>query len=118
MLPVVVGFQLVAMAGMAFILSAGGVFLRDLRDVVAVFASINLFAQPILYNPLATHSWLHWVFIANPFSYVVWCWQDVLYNGHIAHPMAWVVFPIISMATFALGWTMFQRTRHAFGDAL
>lgn len=118
MLPIVAFFQVIAMAGVAFILSAGGVFLRDLRDIVAVFTSINLFAQPILYNPFATHSWLHWVFIANPFSYVIWCWQDSLYHGYIAHPAAWVIFPLGSIAIFSLGWTMFQRTRHAFGDAL
>ncbi len=117
-LPLLVLFQILAMIGVAFILSAIGVFLRDLRDVVQVFSSVNLFAQPILYNPFATPDWLSWVFAANPFSYLVWCWQDALFHGEFLHTVAWFVFPIGSLITLATGWLVFERTRHAFGDAL
>jgi lipopolysaccharide transport system permease protein len=106
------------MTGVAFMLSAGGVFLRDLRDVVTVFSSVNLFAQPILYNPFNVPPWMDWVFLANPFSYLIWCWQDALFHGQIMHPIAWVVLPIASVATLGVGWMIFERTRHAFGDAL
>jgi len=117
-LPLVVAFQLVAMVGVAFLLAAGGVFFRDLRDLVTVFCAVNLFAQPILYNPFATPRWLELVFLANPFSYLVWCWQDVLFHGAPMHPVAWVVFPLGSLGVLALGWMVFERTRHSFGDAL
>lgn len=117
-LPLIVLCQVAAMIGAAFILSAIGVFLRDLRDIVSVFCSVNLFAQPILYNPYATPDWLHWVFLANPFSYLVWCWQDAVYHGQIVHPLAWIFLPVGSILTLVLGWLVFERTRHAFGDAL
>ena len=110
--------QIIAMIGTAFLLAAIGVFFRDLRDIIQVFCSINLFAQPILYSPAATPEWLQWVFLANPFSYLTWCWQDALYNGTFAHPIAWVVFPLGSFMILALGWTFFERTRVSFGDAL
>jgi len=117
-LPFIVLFQLLAMIGIAFLLASVGVFFKDLRDIVSVLCTINLFAQPILYNPYATPEWLDWVFHFNPFSYLIWCWQDALFYGYIAHPVAWVALPIGSLATLVLGWKVFQSTKQAFGDAL
>ena len=118
LLPALVLCQMAAMVGVAFILSAGGVFLRDLRDIVTVFCSVNLFAQPILYNPFSTPEWLRWIFAINPFSYLTWCWQDALYHGSFTHITAWIVFPLGSFLVLALGWIAFERMRPSFGDAL
>lgn len=117
-IPFIILCQAVAMVGVAFFFSAIGVFFRDLRDVVTVFCSINLFAQPILYNPNATPTWLEWIFHLNPFSYLVWCWQDALYNGYMMHPMAWVVLPLGSLTVLILGLKIFERMKHSFGDSL
>jgi homopolymeric O-antigen transport system permease protein len=118
LVPALVVLQLMAMVGAALALSAIGLFWRDLRDIVMVFCSVNLFAQPILYNPLVAPKLLNWVFALNPFSYLTWCWQDALFHGGLHHPAAWVVFPAGSLATLAIGWAVFDRTRHHFGDAL
>jgi len=117
-IPWLIFCQLVAMLGVAFLLSVIGIFLRDIRDVVQVFCTINLFAQPILYNPHSIPKFLLAFFYINPFSYVIWCWQDALYFGKIVHPAAWIVFPLISLAVFLLGWKVFKQAQHTFGDAL
>ncbi|HEA68001.1 MAG TPA: ABC transporter [Desulfobacterales bacterium] len=117
-LPLIMLCQLAAMMGAAFLLSAAGVFLRDLRDVVQVFCTINLFAQPILYNPFSTPKWMISLFSINPFSYFVWCWQDALYLGGPAHPSAWVFLPLGSITLLAVGWIAFTKISHWFGDAL
>jgi lipopolysaccharide transport system permease protein len=118
LLPFVIATQLAAMIGAAFLLAVLGVFFRDLRDLVTVFCSINLFAQPILYNPDALPSIMKWVFVFNPFSYQVWCWQDVLYHGRFEHPVAWIVFPLCAAASLAAGWMLFARLKHHLGDML
>lgn len=117
-IPFLIVTQLIAMVGVAFILSALGLYFRDLRDIVTVFCSINLFAQPILYNPFAVPDVMKWVLTVNPFSYQVWCWQDVLFHGGFAHPTAWIIFPFCSGLTLALGWTVFSHLKHSFGDML
>lgn len=117
-LPVLVFCQIAAMVGTAFILSAGGVIVRDLREIVGLFCTINLFALPILYNPATVPAWLERIFLINPFSYMVWCWQDLLYHGRIEHVSAWIIFPAGSLIIFLLGWSIFGRARHFFGDAL
>jgi len=116
--PFLIAAQLVAMIGAAFMLAVIGVFFRDLRDLVTVFCSINLFAQPILYNPDALPAVMQWIFLFNPFSYQVWCWQDALYHGHFAHPAAWIVFPFCAAVTLAVGWGLFTRLKHHLGDML
>lgn len=117
-LPVLALCQIAAMVGIAFILSAGGVIVRDLREIVGLFCTINLFALPILYNPATVPGWMERIFLLNPFSYMVWCWQDILYYGRIEHMTAWIVFPAGSIIIFVLGWSIFGRARHFFGDAL
>jgi lipopolysaccharide transport system permease protein len=117
-LPVLVACQISAMVGTAFILSAGGVLVRDLKEIVGLFCTINLFALPILYNPTTVPAWLEMIFLLNPFSYMVWCWQDLLYHGHIEHVSAWIVFPAGSIIMFMFGWKVFGRARYFFGDSL
>lgn len=117
-IPFLVFFQIIGMMGIALVLSAVGVFIKDLKEVVAVFCSINLFAIPVLYNPSSTPSWLKLIFEWNPFSYMVWCWQDALYGGKIDHPIAWIIFPLGSILLFWIGWAIFERVKIWFGDVL
>jgi lipopolysaccharide transport system permease protein len=117
-IPLLATLQLIAMTGVALLLSPIGVFIRDLREFVSVFCTLNLFAQPILYNPFSLPHALSLVLAANPFSYLVWCWQDAIFHGEFYHPYAWLVLPILSVGIFVLGWVVFERARHQLGDAL
>jgi lipopolysaccharide transport system permease protein len=117
-LPFVIICQLAAMIGMAFLLAAIGVFLKDLRELVQIFCTVNLFAQPILYNPFATPEILRNILFFNPFSYLIWCWQDALFLGTPIHIAAWIFLPLGSVGLLLIGWINFHRMSHAFGDAL
>lgn len=117
-LPFVVLFQLVAATGAAYLLASLGVYFRDLKDVIQVLLAVGLFALPVLYNPHATPEWLRIVQVLNPISAFVWCYQDALYFGHPAHPVAWLAAPLIAVVALTLGFTVFQRAKHGFGDVL
>ncbi len=117
-LPFVVACQLAAMTGVAFLLSSLGAYFRDIKDVIQVLLAVGLFALPVLYNPHALPPWLSVVFYANPLSYLVWCYQDAIYFGAPAHPIAWVVSPLFGLGLLAIGYTVFQRAKHGFGDVL
>ena len=117
-LPFVVACQLTAATGAAYLLASLGAYFRDLKDVVQVMLAIGLFALPVLYNPHATPRWLTVVQTINPISPFVWCYQDALYFGYPAHPFAWLAAPTIAAAVLAVGYTVFQRAKHGFGDVL
>ena len=51
--PFVLAIQLLAMTGTAFILSAVGVFFRDIRDIVQISGMLLIFLMPIVYLPTA-----------------------------------------------------------------
>ena len=57
----------------------------------------GLFILPILYKPGWLPPALAWVISLNPFSAVIWCWQDALYYGAFAHPGAWVANVVLSV---------------------
>ncbi|MEO0035888.1 MAG: hypothetical protein RLZZ501_1911 [Pseudomonadota bacterium] len=110
--------QAMAMIGCALLLGAVGAFFRDLREFVQLFCTLNLFAQPILYDPHRLPDWLSTLLAVNPFSHLVWCWQDALNNGAILHGWAWVALPLESLAVLGLGIWAFRHLRHFFGDVL
>ena len=118
LLPVVVVLQVLAMAGVAFIASALGAFFRDIREIITMFALAAIFIMPIVYLPDNVPGPFQPVLWANPFTYMVWCYQDVLYFGRIEHPYAWLVFAAWSLFAFAGGYRLFRKVKPYFGNVL
>lgn len=117
-LPVVIVLQFLAMAGVAFALAALGTFVRDVRDLVQLTAIVLIFLMPIVYLPTAIPSEFRLVLWLNPFTYMVYVFQDVLYYGRVEHPFSWLVFGLGSLLVFPLGYRLFRRVRPYFADVL
>jgi len=121
LLPVLLMLQLVLLAGLSLLIGSLSVYLRDTKEFVQLFTAAGLFLVPVLYLP----EWLDRVWpgiraalYVNPFSYLVWCWQDCLYFGRIEHPAAWIVLLIVSLVSFSFGRLVFERLRVGFGEHL
>lgn len=117
-LPVLILFQTLGMIGMSYLFSAIGVYFRDLKDFVLVFLSIAFFILPILYLPESIPSAIRPILYLNPLSYMIWCYQDILYFGQFAHPWAWAVFLLGSLFIFVFGFRVFRRLKTMFGNVL
>ncbi len=120
-LPLLFFFQILAMIGVGYFLSAVGVYFRDLKDIVQVFLTAGLFLAPILYLPhWLSKIWLpfHVILFLNPFSHLVWCYQDLLYYGRFQHGWSWVVIIVLSIGVFYGGYWTFRRLNRMFGDLL
>lgn len=118
LLPVLLGLQLMAMLGIAMLLSAISVFFRDLKDLIQLFTTVNIFLMPIVYVPNMVPAAFRPFLYANPFSYMTWAYQDALFFGRIDHPTAWVVFSTLSIVSFALGFRVFRRLKPLFASTL
>jgi lipopolysaccharide transport system permease protein len=118
LLPLLVGLQIIWMLGLAYLFSCLGVFIRDLKDVVQVFSAVGVYLIPAFYLPDMVPNAFRPLLYINPFSYMIWCYQDVVYFGRFEHPYAWAVFGIISVGTLVLGVRMFARLKPTLAGAL
>jgi lipopolysaccharide transport system permease protein len=116
--PLLVVLQAALMVGVCFAVSAMSVFFRDIKDVVQVFGTIGLYLVPALYLPESVPSAIRPLLYVNPLSHLVWCYQDALYFGRVAHPFAWAVLVVVSVVSLLLGTHMFRATKTAFGNLL
>jgi lipopolysaccharide transport system permease protein len=116
--PVVVIVEFVGMVGFAFFLSAIGAFVRDVRDLVQLSAVLLIFVMPIVYLPGSIPAAFNPLLWVNPFTYLVYCYQDIFYFGRIAHPWSWLAFPLWSLFCFVAGYRLFRRLRPYFANVL
>lgn len=118
LIPVIWGLQFLAMIGVSYMLSAIGAYFKDIKDFVQLFGVAGMYAMPIFYLPGWVPEIFKPVLYINPFSYLVWCYQDVFYFGGITHPEAWVINIIGSFFIFIVGYRFFRKVKPGFGGAL
>ncbi len=118
LLPVLLFFQALAMIGVSYILSSIGVYVRDTKDFVQVFLTLGMWFVPILYLPEAIPQVIRPIIYANPFTYMIFCFHDILYFGRIEHPSAWVIFPLLCVLVFLFGYRLFRKLKTMFGNVL
>lgn len=116
--PLVFFLHFVLLWGIALFLAAVSPYFRDTPEVVRIFVTINIYLMPVTYLPGMVPDTLRFVLSVNPFSSLIWCYQDVLYFGAFAHPVAWIVLGIIAAIALVLGSYVFSRLRHHFADVL
>lgn len=118
LLPALVAVQLIGMIGIAFLLAPVGAYLRDVKDVVQLFASAGVFLLPVFYLPMWVPELFRPILYLNPFSYIIWCYQDVLYYGRFEHPWAWLVAVSLNLIFFSLGYRLFRKLKPTLGNLL
>jgi lipopolysaccharide transport system permease protein len=120
-LPVVL-FPLVLMSvGMSWLLSALGVFFRDLTQIMPFVAQITLYASAVVYSQqkIFTAPPILWAFLKwNPLLHTVQLARDaLLWPGplnlkHLAYTY------VCGIALFLIGRRVFQKLQPAFADVI
>jgi lipopolysaccharide transport system permease protein len=118
LLPLLIILLVLAMIGVSYILSAIGVYFRDIKDFVQVFSVTGIYLMPAFYLPEFVPSLFRPLLYLNPFSYMIWCFQDVLYFGRFEHPFAWPIFALLSIGSFVIGYRFFRKLKLMFGNVL
>ena len=118
LLPVAFSFQFILMTGVALILAAVTPVLRDLKELVTVFGVVGVYLIPAFYSPDWLHGSAKLLIFANPFSHVIWIFQDVLYFGSIVHPYSWLLVSLMSCVSFALGCRAFAALKSYVANVL
>jgi lipopolysaccharide transport system permease protein len=118
LLPAVVAVHAAFLLGITYMLAVITPFFRDIKDLVAVMTVIGVYAVPAFYLPQWVPALLQPWLYANPFSYFVWMYQDVLYYGSIQHPFAWVVSLGLATLSLAIGVRSFRKLKPYVANVL
>jgi len=118
MLPFLLYMQIIMMIGLAYILSSIGVYFKDIKDMIQMLGTIGVFMLPIMYQPSQLPTYAQPIIYLNPFSYLVFCYQDVFVYGNFEHWYAWIVLFIFSHLVFVFGFSLFRKLKVMFGDVL
>lgn len=118
LLPIVLVVHFVFVWGLAIFLASITVFLRDVKEFVSVFCVVAMYFTPAIYLPDWAPDAVRPLLYLNPFSYITWVYQDVLFFGEIRHPVAWVVSLALALTTIFGGAYMFAKLKPFYGNAL
>ena len=122
--PIAVLVQLLLTLGLALILSALTVHVRDLKDILGNVMQLWFFATPIIYYwknaPLQIRPYLN----MNPFTHLAITYQEILFfpadpgaaGGPPGHWKWLLALGVASIALFLFGYFLFDRLRDSFAE--
>lgn len=117
-LPVILLPLLLATAGVAWLLSSLGVFVRDIAQITGVLTTVLMFLSPVFYPvsalPKNYQLWLH----LNPLTFIIEEARNVLFFGNEPDWIGLVFVLAASLAIATGGFWWFQKTRKGFADVL
>lgn len=116
--PIVLFPLLLATMGVAWFLSAIGVYLRDVSQTIGILTTVLLFLSPIFYPisalPEQYQIWLK----LNPLTFIIEEGRKTLVFGVQPDWMGWALYTAVSLVFAWLGYWWFQQTRKGFADVL
>ena len=118
LLPLVLVMHALMCVGLTLLLSVTTPFLRDIREFVTMYMAVSMYFTPAIYLPDWVPAMVRPMLYLNPFSYVVWVYQDTLFFGEFRHPFAWGVFAVMAVGLFISGIVVFRRVKPYLGNVL
>jgi lipopolysaccharide transport system permease protein len=104
--------------GLAWVLAALGVFVRDVSQTIGIFTTVLLFLSPVFFPvsslPERFRPWMQ----ANPLTFIIEQARDVLIHGKLPDWLGMSGYLLIGALVAWLGFFWFQKTRKGFADVL
>lgn len=104
--------------GLALMLSAVHVFVRDLEQGLAHVLSLLFYLSPILYSARMVPEWVQNLMLLNPVAVLVEATRQALLDGQALPSQAVVLTVVFCAAIFAAGRLVFKRLSPHFEEAL
>lgn len=112
--------SLVLSLALGFLLSAILPFIPDVGQIVTILMQILFWVTPILWNQSLLPEHLEWVYLCNPFAYIIMGVRNSLINQlpFWNHPPSILYFWSVTFLLYGLGLHIFNKLRHHFADVL
>ncbi|APR34022.1 MULTISPECIES: ABC transporter permease [Citrobacter] len=104
--------------GLSLFLSALGVYLRDIGQIIILVTTVLMFMSPIFYPIQALPDNFKIIMEFNPLTFIIEQVRAVIIFGNSIQWQKWGVWTIVSMIITCFGFAWFQKTRGGFSDVL
>jgi len=118
LIPFVILPLLFVTLGVAWFLSALGVYLRDMGQVIGIITSIMLFLSPVFYPASAVPAAFRPLLYMNPLTFIIEQARDVVFIGKLPSWTGLLIYAIGSLFIAWAGFAWFQKTRKGFADVV
>ena len=118
LLPLVFLPLMLLTVGVSWFLSALGVFIRDVGQVVGVGVQLLLYLGPIIYPREVLPERFQWLMYLNPVTVPVEQFRNILNFGLAPDLWALSVYTLVAFLVAYLGRLFFEKTRHGFADVI
>lgn len=118
LLPALLIPQFLLTLGLCWLLSALGVFLRDLGQIIGFALTLVFFLTPICYPEASLPAWARDVLSASPMYLLVDAYRAILLESRVPDAAPLIVLTLVSSGVFFLGHAFFWRFRKTFADVV
>lgn len=117
-LPLLVVPQLLFTLGFAWFLSATGVYLRDIGQMIGFFLTLWFFLTPICYPETLLPAGAAAILTKNPVYVLVRGYRAILLDGHAPPLVALAKLWLVAFVFFLGGHAWFYKLRRSFADVI
>lgn len=116
--PVVFAPLVILTLGVCWLLAAFGVYLRDISQVTGVVATVMLFLSSAMFPIKAIPEQYRILFELNPLTFIIDQMREVALWGNLPDWGGLLVYTLLSIVVFYLGFACFHFSRKGFADVL
>lgn len=116
LLPVVVLFTALLLAGLALTLAPIGVIVPDLGHGIGIVMHLLMFVSPIAFRNEMVPPLVRFIVDWNPVTYVIEAYRGVLIPDYQPSMMRLAIFAALALVLFAIGCRVIQRFKSTIVD--
>ena len=104
--------------GMAFLVSAVTVYLRDMEHILGIVLMAWQYLTPVLYDYEMVPEQFRLIFSLNPMTPVITAYRDILYYSKVPNLLTLVSALVMGIAVLIIGWFTFTKLKRRFAEEL
>lgn len=116
LLPLVAIVQYVFTLGIAFIVSAVEIYVRDIEHIITFFMSMLFYVTPILYTPDYVPDKFSWILKLNPLAYIINAYHSIIYYKELPNMANLCAVFAFSVILFFVGYKIFDKLQRGFAE--
>lgn len=118
LVPLVILPFMMFLAGLAWFISAIGVYVRDVTYIAGFISTVLIFLSPVFYAMETVPANFRSVMMLNPLSYYIEAFRSCVIGGIVPDVTSMLIVYLVGIGSFFLGYWFFQRVRGGFADVL